>query len=178
MVCVSRFSSLLSCHFSFLSLHLIPLDPSLQEGKMSPAVADAVDYKGFPADRSVTGGWVPAALILGLSYDSSAHTIIWYIIRCFFFSLSLLLRLMQTASVNQNGPKCSSLPWPRPKTLLGPTLMETSVAKWWWWASHSKFDSKEFSRYWDLSIDLFRCIDYCVIKFVVLIMNLNRPSIG
>lgn len=28
-------------------------------------VADAVDYKGFPADRTKTGGWVPAALILG-----------------------------------------------------------------------------------------------------------------
>ena len=33
---------------------------------MSWTVADAVDYKGFPADRSKTGGWVPAALILGL----------------------------------------------------------------------------------------------------------------
>ncbi|KAK4481194.1 hypothetical protein RD792_012075 [Penstemon davidsonii] len=29
-------------------------------------VADAVDYKGFPADKSKTGGWVPAALILGI----------------------------------------------------------------------------------------------------------------
>ncbi|KAJ9688624.1 hypothetical protein PVL29_014332 [Vitis rotundifolia] len=36
------------------------------EGKMSWTVADAVDYKGFPADRSKTGGWVPAALILGI----------------------------------------------------------------------------------------------------------------
>ncbi|KAF8389106.1 hypothetical protein HHK36_025791 [Tetracentron sinense] len=27
---------------------------------------DVVDYKGFPADRSKTGGWVPAALILGI----------------------------------------------------------------------------------------------------------------
>ncbi|OIW19752.1 hypothetical protein TanjilG_18562 [Lupinus angustifolius] len=33
---------------------------------MSWTVADAVDYKGFPADRSKTGGWVPAALILGI----------------------------------------------------------------------------------------------------------------
>ena len=33
---------------------------------MSWTVADAVDYKGFPADRSKTGGWIPAALILGL----------------------------------------------------------------------------------------------------------------
>ncbi|KAK1259760.1 Nitrate transporter 1.4 [Acorus gramineus] len=33
--------------------------------KMSWAtVADAVDYKGFPADKSKTGGWVSAALIL------------------------------------------------------------------------------------------------------------------
>ncbi|KAG4190512.1 hypothetical protein ERO13_A07G035700v2 [Gossypium hirsutum] len=36
------------------------------EGKMSWTVADAVDYKGFPADRSKTGGWVPAALVLGI----------------------------------------------------------------------------------------------------------------
>ncbi|KAI7730623.1 hypothetical protein M8C21_005509 [Ambrosia artemisiifolia] len=36
------------------------------EGKTSLTVADAVDYKGFPADRSKTGGWVPAALILGI----------------------------------------------------------------------------------------------------------------
>lgn len=33
---------------------------------MSWTVGDAVDYKGFPADRSKTGGWVPAALILGI----------------------------------------------------------------------------------------------------------------
>jgi len=37
-----------------------------QEEKMSWIVAEAVDYKGFPADRSKTGGWIPAALILGL----------------------------------------------------------------------------------------------------------------
>ncbi|KAF8400657.1 hypothetical protein HHK36_013956 [Tetracentron sinense] len=36
------------------------------EGKMSWSVADTVDYKGFPADGSKTGGWVPAALILGI----------------------------------------------------------------------------------------------------------------
>ncbi|KAM0030979.1 putative proton-dependent oligopeptide transporter family, PTR2 family proton/oligopeptide symporter [Helianthus debilis subsp. tardiflorus] len=36
------------------------------DGKTSLPVADAVDYKGFPADRSKTGGWVPAALILGI----------------------------------------------------------------------------------------------------------------
>lgn len=28
-------------------------------------VAGAVDYKGFPANESRTGGWVAAALILG-----------------------------------------------------------------------------------------------------------------
>ena len=32
---------------------------------MSLIVADAVDYKGFPADKSRTGGWIPAALSLG-----------------------------------------------------------------------------------------------------------------
>jgi len=37
-----------------------------QEEKMSWIVTEAVDYKGFPADRSKTGGWIPAALILGL----------------------------------------------------------------------------------------------------------------
>ncbi|KAJ0524596.1 putative proton-dependent oligopeptide transporter family, PTR2 family proton/oligopeptide symporter [Helianthus annuus] len=36
------------------------------DGKTSLTVADAVDCKGFPADRSKTGGWVPAALILGI----------------------------------------------------------------------------------------------------------------
>ncbi|XP_076934292.1 protein NRT1/ PTR FAMILY 6.2-like isoform X2 [Bidens hawaiensis] len=36
------------------------------EGKTSWTVADAVDYKGYPADKSKTGGWVPAALILGI----------------------------------------------------------------------------------------------------------------
>lgn len=39
----------------------------LQEEKMSWTVADAVDYKGFPADKSRTGGWVAAALILGIN---------------------------------------------------------------------------------------------------------------
>jgi len=40
-----------------------------QEGKMSWVVADAFDRKGSPADRSKTGGWVPAVLILGLLLD-------------------------------------------------------------------------------------------------------------
>ncbi|XP_059637978.1 protein NRT1/ PTR FAMILY 6.2 [Cornus florida] len=34
--------------------------------KMSWTVADAVDSKGSPADRTKTGGWAPAALILGI----------------------------------------------------------------------------------------------------------------
>ncbi|CAN1216777.1 Protein NRT1/ PTR FAMILY 6.2 [Linum perenne] len=34
--------------------------------KRSWTVSDAVDYKGFPADKSKTGGWFPAALILGI----------------------------------------------------------------------------------------------------------------
>ncbi|XP_059638009.1 protein NRT1/ PTR FAMILY 6.2-like [Cornus florida] len=33
---------------------------------MTWTVADAMDYKGLPAQRSKTGGWVPAALILGI----------------------------------------------------------------------------------------------------------------
>ncbi|KAH7546406.1 hypothetical protein FEM48_Zijuj01G0197500 [Ziziphus jujuba var. spinosa] len=36
------------------------------EEKMSWAVADAVDYRGNPADKSKTGGWIPAARILGI----------------------------------------------------------------------------------------------------------------
>ncbi|KAK9130700.1 hypothetical protein Sjap_011187 [Stephania japonica] len=36
------------------------------EGKIGWTVADAVDYKGFPADRSKTGGWIRAAQILGI----------------------------------------------------------------------------------------------------------------
>ncbi|XP_022933906.1 protein NRT1/ PTR FAMILY 6.2-like [Cucurbita moschata] len=39
---------------------------SKMDGKLSCRVADAVDYKGFPADKSKTGGWIPAALILGI----------------------------------------------------------------------------------------------------------------
>ncbi|KAL1551888.1 protein NRT1/ PTR FAMILY 6.2 [Salvia divinorum] len=34
--------------------------------KLGLTVADAVDYKGCPAERSKTGGWIPAALILGI----------------------------------------------------------------------------------------------------------------
>ncbi|XP_026460254.1 protein NRT1/ PTR FAMILY 6.2-like [Papaver somniferum] len=32
----------------------------------SRSIADTVDYKGSPVDKSKTGGWVPAALILGI----------------------------------------------------------------------------------------------------------------
>lgn len=53
-------------------LSFLTFEYASQDGKMSSSVADAVDYKGFPADRSKTGGWVPAALILGLSSDSLA----------------------------------------------------------------------------------------------------------
>ncbi|WOL08990.1 protein NRT1/ PTR FAMILY 6.2-like [Canna indica] len=34
--------------------------------RCSVSAADAVDYKGSPADKSRTGGWIPAALILGI----------------------------------------------------------------------------------------------------------------
>ncbi|CAN8246944.1 unnamed protein product [Cochlearia groenlandica] len=36
------------------------------ESKGSWMVADAVDYNGHPADKSKTGGWITAALILGI----------------------------------------------------------------------------------------------------------------
>ncbi|XP_047321971.1 protein NRT1/ PTR FAMILY 6.2-like [Impatiens glandulifera] len=44
------------------------------DGKMSWAVGNTVDYKGFPADRSKTGGWVPAALILGIEVSERLST--------------------------------------------------------------------------------------------------------
>ncbi|KAJ8768210.1 hypothetical protein K2173_021150 [Erythroxylum novogranatense] len=47
--------------FKFLLIVSIP-----QDGKICNTVSDAVDDKGFPADKSRTGGWVPAALILGI----------------------------------------------------------------------------------------------------------------
>ncbi|KAJ3671211.1 hypothetical protein LUZ60_008637 [Juncus effusus] len=46
----------------------------MEEGKMSWTVADAVDYKGFPADKSKTGGWVTAALILGIEISERLST--------------------------------------------------------------------------------------------------------
>ncbi|KAI6679379.1 hypothetical protein NL676_033260 [Syzygium grande] len=45
------------------------------EEKMSWAVSDAVNSKGFPADRSKTGGWIPAALILGIEICERLSTI-------------------------------------------------------------------------------------------------------
>lgn len=53
----------LKCYMFFFLKYFVTLS---QEEKMSWTVADAVDYKGYPADRCKTGGWVPAALILGL----------------------------------------------------------------------------------------------------------------
>jgi hypothetical protein len=37
----------------------------MEESKKSCFISDRVDYKGDPADRNTTGGWVPAALIVG-----------------------------------------------------------------------------------------------------------------
>lgn len=39
---------------------------SYQEGKETWTLAEAVDYRGFPADKSTTGGWIRAVQILGL----------------------------------------------------------------------------------------------------------------
>ncbi|XP_062078033.1 protein NRT1/ PTR FAMILY 6.2 [Humulus lupulus] len=44
------------------------------EGKMSWTSSDAVDYKGFPANKSKTGGWLPAALILGVEISERLST--------------------------------------------------------------------------------------------------------
>ncbi|XP_059641500.1 protein NRT1/ PTR FAMILY 6.2-like isoform X2 [Cornus florida] len=44
------------------------------EEKMSRSIANAIDYKGFPADKSKTGGWVPAALILGIEFCERLST--------------------------------------------------------------------------------------------------------
>ncbi|PPD71807.1 hypothetical protein GOBAR_DD31288 [Gossypium barbadense] len=53
---------LFACHLSFISSNT----SKIMDEKMSLTVADAVDYKGHPADKSRTGGWVPAALSLGI----------------------------------------------------------------------------------------------------------------
>ncbi|XP_050370166.1 protein NRT1/ PTR FAMILY 6.2-like [Argentina anserina] len=44
------------------------------EEKMSWTAADALDYKGFPADKSRTGGWVAAVLILGIEISERLST--------------------------------------------------------------------------------------------------------
>lgn len=36
-----------------------------REGERDGLISDAVDYKGAPAKRSTTGGWLSAASILG-----------------------------------------------------------------------------------------------------------------
>lgn len=43
----------------------------MEENKnMKSFISDAVDCKGGPADRTTTGGWVSAALILGGFYPT------------------------------------------------------------------------------------------------------------
>ncbi|KAL5698026.1 hypothetical protein ACHQM5_029115 [Ranunculus cassubicifolius] len=44
------------------------------EGKIGWSVADAVDYKGSPADRSKTGGWIRAAQILVIEISERLST--------------------------------------------------------------------------------------------------------
>ncbi|MCD7454247.1 hypothetical protein HAX54_024074 [Datura stramonium] len=57
-----------------MSNKLDPFASISQEGKISWTVADAVNYKGLPADRSKTGGWVSAALILGIEINERLST--------------------------------------------------------------------------------------------------------
>ncbi|KAL2548572.1 Protein NRT1/PTR FAMILY 6.2 [Forsythia ovata] len=45
----------------------------MEENIVSSA-ANALDYKGFPADKSKTGGWIPAALILGIEFCERLST--------------------------------------------------------------------------------------------------------
>ncbi|RRT81306.1 hypothetical protein B296_00003150 [Ensete ventricosum] len=63
-------SPCLVLHSRFLPVLLRLQRDQHGDRKASWSVADAVDYKGLPADKSKTGGWVPAALILGLSSTS------------------------------------------------------------------------------------------------------------
>ncbi|KAH7657164.1 Proton-dependent oligopeptide transporter family protein [Dioscorea alata] len=42
--------------------------------KKSWTVGDALDYKGFPAEKSRTGGWIPAALILVIEINERLST--------------------------------------------------------------------------------------------------------
>jgi len=49
---------------AFISLPVMNNLSATQE----ETIPDACDYKGHPAQRSKTGGWVAAAMILGLQY--------------------------------------------------------------------------------------------------------------
>lgn len=44
------------------------------EEKIVSSAANALDYKGFPADKSKTGGWLPASLILGIEFCERLST--------------------------------------------------------------------------------------------------------
>ncbi|CAA2953925.1 NRT1 PTR FAMILY -like [Olea europaea subsp. europaea] len=44
------------------------------EEKIVSSAANALDYKGFPADKSKTGGWIPASLILGIEFCERLST--------------------------------------------------------------------------------------------------------
>ncbi|KAJ0987904.1 hypothetical protein J5N97_006260 [Dioscorea zingiberensis] len=44
------------------------------DGKKAWSVAEAVDHKGFPADKTKTGGWIPAALILVIEISERLST--------------------------------------------------------------------------------------------------------
>ncbi|KAG9459654.1 hypothetical protein H6P81_004162 [Aristolochia fimbriata] len=46
----------------------------MENGKMGWSVADTVDYKGYPADKAKTGGWVAAALILVIEINERLST--------------------------------------------------------------------------------------------------------
>nr|CAD32549.1 dicarboxylate transporter [Alnus glutinosa] len=46
----------------------------MEESKKSCFISDRVDYKGDPADRNTTGGWVPAALIVGIEVSERLST--------------------------------------------------------------------------------------------------------
>lgn len=76
---INDFSSFIHAHMLTISAYIL-YSPKInmssdnfnklqeENGKMSWSVADAVDYKRFPADRSKTGGWVSAALVSGSNF--------------------------------------------------------------------------------------------------------------
>ena len=51
-------------HHSYPSPHKMSILPQTQ----GETIPDAWDYQGRPAERSKTGGWAAAAMILGLYY--------------------------------------------------------------------------------------------------------------